>query len=145
MNTNITKTVALHCLLLKSFGQNNTVEETEKTSIFIVHKLKVKIVVSDKRKLTAYKKYVSLDTILHLLLRVTMEAGQLLRDSIKGEAERRLDDNLQAGNDNCHLGLVSSSPEDLSHGQYQRFFLKIVWWLQKMVSEKIGEGSKGWF
>ena len=86
---------------------------------------------------------ISLDTDLHLLLRVAMEASQLLCDSIEGEAERRLDDNLQTRDDNCHLGLVSRPPQDLCHGQDQGFLLQIVRWLQKMVPEIINRWIKG--
>ena len=65
------------------------------------------------------------------------EAGQLLRHPVEGEAQRRLDHDLCAGDDDGDGGPVPRPPQDLRHGQDQGLLLQIVRGLEDCVARKI--------
>ena len=60
----------------------------------------------------------------------------LLRDSIEGEGERRVDDDLQAGDHNDGPAAVSNLPENLRHCRAERVLLDRVGWLQEGLSRE---------
>ena len=65
------------------------------------------------------------------------EAGQLLRQPVEGEAQRRLDHDLCAGDDDGDGGPVPRPPQYLRHGQDQGLLLQIVRGLEDCVAGKI--------
>ena len=67
---------------------------------------------------------------------LALSSHNLLCDSIKGEGERRVDDDLQAGDHNDSPAAVSHLPEDLCHGRAQRVLLERVGGLQQRLSRE---------